>query len=323
MRRNSLRDKLIGVVLFCFFLLGMGGLIAATGWTETMEALADLSLMQVLILLVCSLVNYLFRGGRWHILARAIGINTQLGQSLRHFLGGFAMTVTPGRLGELVRIRWIGLETGAGAERSAPLVLMDRAADLAAMSLILGLVLLFTPMLVAIAPILAVVALAASILVTRPGLMRQAGDLGYRITRRWPRLFVKIRRAAKALRPFSQISVLIPVLSLTAIGWLAECLAFWLLLEWMGADVALLPAIVIFVLSMIAGGLSGMPGGLGGAEATMIALLSLSGVPLALAIPATAVIRLTSLWFAIAIGIVMFPIAERAATKPRKRMSSF
>jgi uncharacterized membrane protein YbhN (UPF0104 family) len=47
----------------------------------------------------------------------------------------------------------------------------------------------------------------------------------------------------------------------------------------------------------------------------MIALLTLEGVPLAVSVPATAIIRLTTLWFAIALGLIAFPVAERANRK--------
>ena len=43
----------------------------------------------------------------------------------------------------------------------------------------------------------------------------------------------------------------------------------------------------------------------------MVALLSLQGVPLEISLPATAVIRITTLWFAIGIGLLVFPVAER------------
>ena len=56
-------------------------------------------------------------------------------------------------------------------------------------------------------------------------------------------------------------------------------------------------------------------GGLGGAEAAMIGLLSLQGIPLEMSIPATAVIRITTLWFAIGIGLILFPIAEGQSMK--------
>ena len=84
-------------------------------------------------------------------------------------------------------------------------------------------------------------------------------------------------------------------------------------MNWLGTDLGVWTSIGIFLFAMTTGGATGMPGGLGGAEATMVALLGLQGVPLAISIPATAIIRLTTLWFAILIGMMVFPLAERAS----------
>ena len=47
----------------------------------------------------------------------------------------------------------------------------------------------------------------------------------------------------------------------------------------------------------------------------LIALLLLEGLPLELAVAATAVIRLTTLWFAIMLGLLVFPMAESRAAR--------
>ena len=132
------RDIALLALLFAFVIAGLAGLAAATGWEETKQQLMKLSLWQVVLLLMLSLVNYTFRGSRWHVFSRRLGLKTTLTQSLRHFLGGFAMSVTPGRVGELIRMRWIHRETGWSFERTAPLALVDRASDLAAMALLLA-----------------------------------------------------------------------------------------------------------------------------------------------------------------------------------------
>ena len=43
----------------------------------------------------------------------------------------------------------------------------------------------------------------------------------------------------------------------------------------------------------------------------MVMLLRMNDVPILVSVPATAVIRITSLWFAIVVGLVTFPLAER------------
>jgi uncharacterized protein (TIRG00374 family) len=136
---RRLRDRLLLAGLLAFVGFGLLGLAAGTGWDETLAQIAKLGPGQIAALLGLSVVNYVFRGFRWHLLARRLGFKTTILQDLRHFLGGFAISVTPGRVGELVRMRWLRRETGWPVDRTAPLVVMDRAADLATMALLLAL----------------------------------------------------------------------------------------------------------------------------------------------------------------------------------------
>ncbi|MEO0989542.1 MAG: lysylphosphatidylglycerol synthase transmembrane domain-containing protein [Pseudomonadota bacterium] len=308
--------------LFALVLLGLFGLATATGWEETRAEIAKLGLAQVAVLLALSLANYGCRGLRWHVFARRLGLKLGLIANLRHFIGGFAMSVTPGRVGELVRMRWIHRETGWHFERSAPLALVDRASDLAAMAILLGAAVLLSATGISGAVPVTLGALTLALIATRPRLLSGIATLAYQTLGFWPRLFARIRAAARSLSRFSRIDVFVVTLALGIAGWLAEGYAFWLLLEWLDAGVVFWMAVAIFTFSTLAGGLTGAPGGVGGAEAAMIALLSLEGVPLEISVPATAIIRVTTLWFAIGIGLVVFPLAERNSQRIRNELEN-
>ena len=70
-------------------------------------------------------------------------------------------------------------------------------------------------------------------------------------------------------------------------------------------------AVFIYAFAMLVGALSFLPGGLGGSEAAMIALLSLNGFPEASAVTATLICRLATLWFAVGLGAIF--LARRRA----------
>lgn len=307
---------MIVAALVLLFIAGVIGLAAATGWRETLAQVRKLALWQGGLLLALSLTNYFLRGLRWHLFTRRLGMNTSALQDLRHFFGGFAMAVTPGRVGELVRLRWLSRETGWNFTRTAPLALVDRASDLAAMAIILGLsVSLATGGIRGALPV-TILALIAAYIATRPALAASIVALVWQAAgRRATRFFARARNAALSLDRFSHGPVLAAALALGLVGWLAEGYSFHLLLGWMGADVALPRAIAIFVFATLAGGLTGAPGGLGGAEAAMFALLTYDGVPADAAVAATAIIRVTTLWFAILIGLIVFPLAERQSQR--------
>lgn len=322
---RSARPPLMRVAIWLVMAVALAGLLAiarSTDWADVTTALIQLGPAEITLLLTLSLVNYVARALRWHVFTRRLGLGTDLATDLRHYIGGFAMTVTPGRLGELVRMRWLARETGTPVEVTAPLALLDRAADLAATGLLLGLGMLIAfgtrsdGSLAAALPV-AAFAIFAAVLVTRPSLLERLAIAGHRLSGRVPRLWVKLRRSAVSLRLVGSGRVWLLALALGAAGWMAEVLAFDLLLSWMGADIGLATVTVIFVFSMIAGGLTGAPGGLGGAELAMIALLQTQSVPPEVSVPATAVIRLTTLWFAIGLGWLVFPLAERHAARAR------
>lgn len=316
-QKRRLRDRLVVLGLVILVFAGLAGLAVATGWEETRAQIAKLHLWQILVLLGLSMTNYLFRGLRWHMYSDHLGLKLGYIDTFRHFLGGFAMSVTPGRLGELVRMRWIGRETGWKFERTAPLVLVDRASDLAALGVLLGISLAFSTTGISFGIPVTLLALASAVVATRPVLLRTIATWGHRTTGRFPRLFAKLRRAADALSAFNSPFAMTVAGILGIVGWYAEGYAFHLLLAWMGADIGVAKAVAIFVFSGLAGGLTGAPGGVGGAEAAMIALLTLEGVPLEASVPATAIIRVTTLWFAIGIGLLVFPVAERISLRKK------
>lgn len=312
---TRIRDRFLLLGLIGLVAIGLAGLASATGWGETWAQITRLNAGLIAALLGLSVVNYALRALRWHVFALRLGVPLGLVANVCHFIGGFAMSVTPGRVGELVRMRWIKRETGWAVERSAPLVLMDRASDLAAMALLLAATLLFAAGGIKGAAPVAILALAAAYIATRPALLTALITLLYRALGRAPRLFARARAAARLVARFTHGPTLALGLAAGLLGWAAEGYAFHLLLAAMGADIGTAKAIAIFLFATLAGGLTGAPGGLGGAEAAMVALLSLEGIPLEVSIPATAVIRLTTLWFAIVLGLAVFPLAERRSVR--------
>lgn len=310
------RVSRLAILLIAAVAFGMVALaILATDWPALLAALGALHLWQVAVLLGLSAANYLLRALRWRLCVRALGLRTRPLADIVTYLGGFGLTLTPGRLGELVRLRWLARASGAPLTRVAPMALVDRASDLLAVALLLALSVVLASGLAHAAPVALLAALVA-ILATRPRLLAGLTGLGWRLMGRAggkiARLFATIRRAARQLRVFSAPSIALPAIALGLIGWFAEGYAFALLLAWMGAPIDLWLAVGIFVFAMLGGGATGLPGGLGGAEAALLALLAIAGVPLAIALPATLIIRATTLWFAILIGLVLLPVAERA-----------
>jgi glycosyltransferase 2 family protein len=286
----------VALAIVAYLALGFVG-----GWSTTLDALRSLGLGQWALLLGLSLLNYSLRFMRWHAYLRALGAPVPLFQNLLIYVAGFAFTVTPGKAGEAVRsvyLRAAGVPWSAGLAALAA----ERILDLAAVALLTGLAL--ASLRVYLLPSLVLVAcvVAGLFVVTHPRLADRLLTLLPSFGRR-----AHLQRGAHEMLAHTRALLSSRRLSLgLAIGlaaWAAEALGFYLLLGWLGVATDLLTAAGIYAASMLAGAASFLPGGLGGAEAAMVALLVASGVAFATATTATLICRAVTLWFAVGLGI--------------------
>ena len=74
---------------------------------------------------------------------------------------------------------------------------------------------------------------------------------------------------------------------------------------------ALAEALPIYAAAMLVGAISTLPGGLVGTEGSMVALLQQAGITRALASTGTLLVRLVTLWFAVALGLAALVCLHR------------
>ncbi|MEM9210004.1 MAG: lysylphosphatidylglycerol synthase transmembrane domain-containing protein [Pseudomonadota bacterium] len=284
---------------------------------DVWQNLRSITVFQWAIILGLALANYLLRAVRWQLYLKTIGLSLPLSTSIVHYIGGFAFTLTPARVGELVRLHWVAEATGRRETGLLPVGLMDRVSDLIATGVLLVTALSFTSFggFGAIVPVL--FAFGIVYVATHPGFLRRSVELTYRVIRRFPRAFATMRRSLGDIRIFLKPKVLFPTTLLGVIGWLAEAYALYLILAWLGTPLSFWLVLVIFKTALLGGGATGLPGGVGGIEAIMIGLLVQNSVPLDAALAATAIIRAATLWFAILLGFGAFPIAQWAQSRDR------
>jgi uncharacterized membrane protein YbhN (UPF0104 family) len=254
-----------------------------------------------LTLLVLSLLNYGLRFLRWRAYLRALGARVPLGRDLLIYVAGFAFTVTPGKAGEAVRsvyLRAAGVSWSPGLAALA----VERVLDLTAVVMLAALALrVFADQAL---PALFLVGLVAGLLllVTRPRVARWL--LAWLPTGgRWDRLTGGTLMILDHARLLLAPKRLLGGLALGLLAWGAEAWGFFLLLEWLGVGAEPWHAMGIYAISMLAGAISFLPGGLGGAEAAMVALLVAGGAAFGTAVLATVICRAVTLWFAVVLGI--------------------
>ena len=266
-------------------------------------------------LLGLSLANYVIRVWRWVVLSEFLGFRIAVLRNVFYYFAGYALTATPGKAGEAVRLWLMKAGHGIPYVRSIPIMLADRVIDTWAV-LILTL-LCFADVSRHLWQGVAVTGLV--VLLSLPILfpLRCVPLLGLAM-KWWPRQrrhWAKGRRLLRAMAELSHWRTYGLTLVPSMIGWAAEGFALYLLLHYFGAPVDVMQAIFVFCFSMIVGAVSMMPGGLGSTELTAVVLLKAMGVPLDVAVASTALVRFTTFWFAAAIGVALLPLAIGAATR--------
>jgi glycosyltransferase involved in cell wall biosynthesis len=73
--------------------------------------------------------SYLLRFLRWHLLAVRVAPGLDLGRSFLVQAVGFGLTVTPARLGEVVKFRLLEQQTAVPVARSIPVILVEKVTE--------------------------------------------------------------------------------------------------------------------------------------------------------------------------------------------------
>lgn len=302
----------VGLFVLVFVVAGLfgdGGAILA--------AIEHLNFAVIAGMLALSLVNYLLRAWRWQVFSDRLRLGVPFSRNTCYFVAGFALTATPGKVGEALRLWLLKRGHGIAYSRSLGLLFGDRLADTTVIVL-LTLVNLqgVADFGWAIVPAVTFVIVLTSVFV-RPRLAMAAITRVYGWVGIWPRLFAVVRRAMRHIAHLAKPATYCLVMVLSVIGWLAEAVALYWLLEVMGAPLPLGAVVFVFSFSMLIGAAAMLPGGLGGTEATMIGLLASFGVDFDTAVAATAIIRVTTLWFSVLLGVVALPLSLRLTARER------
>jgi uncharacterized membrane protein YbhN (UPF0104 family) len=239
------------------------------------------------------------------------------------YIAGLSMSVTPGKLGEVLRSVLLKASDGISGSRTAPIVVADRLTDLIALVLlsllgIAGHAELWPVVLGTLIAVLgAVIALGsprclswALALVSRLGLSAVAS-----------RAEALVASSAELLR----LRALATLTALSVAGWGLECAGYFCVLRgFAGTDPALAQSAFLWASTTLIGAVSFLPGGLGATEGSLAVLAArfVPGVDGAIALASTLVIRVATLWYAVALGGAALAIFLRSPALAGRKLEA-
>ena len=277
---------------------------------ELGRALGSFDIRWLPVVLGLTLINYGLRFSKWVLLLRGGGVEIPHAANARLYFACLAMVVTPARLGELYKLVFLRKLHGISAARSLPPLVLERITDaLAVLALVaahpaFGL------------PALLTVPLAVGLLIAIAAVLgRPAGrELALGFMDRLPVLRSHRARVATLLHGHADLlhtRHFGPAMVLSIAAWWAECLGLVILCGALGAALGIVDGTWIYAASTLLGNLTFLPGGLGGTEVSLLALLRNAGIEEAAAMAATALVRGATLWFAVVLGLLVTVVFRR------------
>ncbi len=299
---RSKRRVLIAVAALAT-LVYLGGAFVVDS-TRIIAALQQLAWLGCGLVLALSAGNYAVRFERWRAFLSRLGHDLPFGRHLLYYLSGFAFTVSPAKAGEAVRSLYLR-GYGVTYSQSIAALFVERLQDLLAMVLLASLIMTDRPAYRPLVLGALLLVLALVIGATIKGLPGLLDRLATRLKQaRLVSLLSAIANLLRSSRALLQPRLLLLGTAAGVISWGAEGLGFYVVCQALQVHLPLLSALGIYALAVLAGSAAFfLPAGLGGMELVMTSLLVAQGAPLRVAVVATLLCRIATLWFAVLIGM--------------------
>ncbi len=298
---TKLNKKLIWAVL-----LGMATLLvvgAASDYQDALRALEKFQLRFLPIVLGLTFINYLLRFVKWHYFLGIIDAKLPLKRSFAVFLSGLAMSVTPGKVGELLKSYLLKQLKGVPLSKSAPIIFAERLSDGFGLAILSMTGIWYVRYGKQILGLVGIMLIGVVVLVQFPAFLRKAINLITKIPflKKHEQTFHNLLDSANVLlKPAPLLFTIV----ISVVSWSFECIAFYYVFVGLGYKVPLLVSTFTLSFSGIVGAVSMLPGGLGAAEASLLGLLLMTGVPKSYAGVGTVLIRFCTLWFGVTVGTI-------------------
>jgi uncharacterized protein (TIRG00374 family) len=257
-----------------------------------------------------ALLSYGLRYVRWYCLLKWSGYAGPVLNGWWAYLSGFALTATPGKVGELLRIRYFG-RLGVSADRVMSAFVFERALDLAVVFVLAGMFIADEHMFWFAASFVSLFLVALVVAGLYPEiLMRLSVFCVQKQCMKFSRLFDFLARVLQGCRPWIRPWPMVISLMIGAAAWVLTSFAFVYLLDRLNIQMPWLAALSTYPMAMLAGAASMLPGGVGSTEAAIVLQLKWHEVDTPAALLVAVVIRLGTIWFSVFCGFASILLQE-------------
>ena len=255
----------------------------------------------IIILVTCS---WFVLFTRWHLLLMNSKIFIPKKNSFIIYLSGIALTIIPGKVGELVKSQLLKTKFGIPRSKTVPIVILEQFYTLVGLIVISFFGIWYFELGTYVIGFFTAVLVFSFILISSK-----------RIFNKLMVILEKRKITSKFVEPLSlsydtvRKSIRGPIvfyaIALTSIFWLLEAVTVYFVLLSFGVDgIEFLMVIPTYATSIMLGFLSFLPMGLGVVEGSLASFFSLQGIEVSLSLTLVIIIRVFTRWYGVAVGFV-------------------
>lgn len=259
------------------------------------------------VILSLSFANYVVRFFKWQYYLKILNIRIKPYKSFLIFFSSFIMSVTPGKMGEVLKSFLLKEETGTPVSVSAPIILAERITDFLSIVILC----LVGAVVFDYGRDIVILTGVFFLLLT---VVLSSKKLSLKIIYIFEKIKFTSKHAEKLYTAYEstynliKIKPLLIVVGMSVVAWFFECLGFYIVLRVFtsvsNVEVTVLTATFIYTFSTLIGAIAMLPGGLGATEASITGLLIFLKIPKDISVAATIIIRVATLWFAVLAGVI-------------------
>ena len=301
--RNILISIALGVIVYIAFVI-------YADFDSLYNAVVGMQMWYIPVVFLLSFINYLIRFVKWDYYLNTLKINISKVDSFSIFFSGLSMSVTPGKMGELIKCYILKKIKGTPISVSTSVVLTERITDFISLIMIaiLGayivgygkdISLLFGILFIVLIVVISSRTISLKIISALEKIKFVSKFAG------------NIHNLYEGIYQLVKIKPLLFTISISLVGWFCECLGFYLTIKAFYVEFEILRASFVYSFSTLVGALLFLPGGLGFTEGSLAGLMMLSGIEKEIAVASTFIIRAATLWFAVLIGAIVLLIYQR------------
>ena len=261
----------------------------------------------VIVLLVTSGWFVLFF--RWYLLLRNAKIFIPTKDSFLIFMSGVALTIIPGKVGELVKSQLLKTKFGIARSKTVPIVILEQFYTALGIVTLSFFGIWYFELGVYVFGFFAAVLVFVFVLLSSRNTFNKIASLLEK--RKFTSKFVEpLSSSYDAIKNGIRGPITLYASSLSILFWLIEAISIYFILLAFGVETIEFVAIIsTYTTSIMLGILSFLPIGIGVVEGTLASFFTIYGIDVSLALTIVIVIRLFTRWYGVSFGFIALKLS--------------